>query len=157
MMYPKVRFTRTSSTTRDTPEGIESGGQRYKRVAHHHYFSPTQPSTTSVGEAELSQMSGIVHCIGKGYNTFMTDRITKNELTRRLAQRMKSDEATASAWIDGVVETLYESFKAGESVTLPGFGGFYVRPELRNWVFKFNPAQRLRALFGWSSTYTGER
>ncbi len=86
----------------------------------------------------------------------MTNRITKDELTRRLAQRMKSDEATATAWIDGVVETLYESFKAGESVTLPGFGGFYVRPEPQNWVFKFNPAQRLRALFGWSSTYTGE-
>ncbi|HLZ63153.1 MAG TPA: HU family DNA-binding protein [Ktedonosporobacter sp.] len=87
----------------------------------------------------------------------MTDRITKGELTRRLAVRMKSDEATAAAWIDGVVETLYESFKAGESVTLPGFGGFYVRPEPASWVFKFNPAQRLRALFGWSSTYTGER
>lgn len=87
----------------------------------------------------------------------MTDRVNKKELTRRLAQRMKSDEATAAAWIDGVVETLYESFKAGESVTLPGFGGFYVRPESQNWVFKFNPAQRLRALFGWSSTYTGER
>lgn len=87
----------------------------------------------------------------------MTDRVNKNELTRRLAQRMKSDEATAAAWVDGVVETLYESFKAGESVTLPGFGGFYVRPEPQSWVFKFNPAQRLRALFGWSSTYTGER
>jgi nucleoid DNA-binding protein len=34
----------------------------------------------------------------------MTDRVNKNELTRRLAQRMKSDEATAAAWIDGVVE-----------------------------------------------------
>jgi nucleoid DNA-binding protein len=70
---------------------------------------------------------------------------------------MKSDEATAAAWIDGVVETLYESFKAEESVTLPGFGNFYVRHEPQNWVFKSNPAQRLRALFGWSSTYTGER
>jgi hypothetical protein len=86
----------------------------------------------------------------------MTDRITKNQLAQRLAQRMKSDEATAAAWIDGVVETLYESFKAGESVTIPGFGGFYVRPEPQSWVFKFNPAQRLRALFGWSSTYTGK-
>jgi nucleoid DNA-binding protein len=54
--------------------------------------------------------------------------------------------------VDGFVETLYESFKAGESVTLPGLGGFYLRQEPESWVFKFNPAQRLRALFGWSST-----
>jgi DNA-binding protein HU-beta len=24
------------------------------------------------------------------------------------------------------------------------------------WVFKFNPPQRLRKLFGWSSTYKGK-
>jgi nucleoid DNA-binding protein len=59
----------------------------------------------------------------------MTDRIEKDELARRLAARMQADTATATAWIDGVVETLYESFKAGESVTLRGFGSFYVRPE----------------------------
>ena len=87
----------------------------------------------------------------------MTDRINKDELVRRLAARMSADEATSTAWVDGIVQTLYESFKAGESVTLPGFGSFYVRPEPESWVFKFNPAQRLRALFGWSSTYAGER
>ena len=86
----------------------------------------------------------------------MADRIKKEELARRLAARMNSDEATATAWVDGIVETLYDSFKAGESVTLPGFGSFYVRPEPESWVFKFNPGQRLRALFGWSSTYAGE-
>ena len=87
----------------------------------------------------------------------MTERINKDALVRRLAARMNADEATATTWVDGIFETLYESFKAGESVTLPGFGGFYVRPEPESWVFKFNPAQRLRALFGWSSTYAGER
>ena len=86
----------------------------------------------------------------------MPERIKKEEFVRRLAARMNTDETTAMAWVDGVVETLYESFKAGESVTLPGFGGFYVRPEPASWVFKFNPGQHLRALFGWSSTYTGE-
>ena len=60
----------------------------------------------------------------------MTERINKDELVRRLAARMNADEATAITWVDGIVETLYESFKAGESVTLPGFGGFYVRDEL---------------------------
>ena len=86
----------------------------------------------------------------------MTERLKKDELVRRLAARMQADEATTTAWVDGVVETLYESFKAGESVTLPGFGGFHVRQEPESWVFKFNPGQRLRALFGWSSTYSGK-
>ncbi len=87
----------------------------------------------------------------------MVERIQKDELARRLAARMQTDEATAAAWIDGLVETLYESFKAGEGVTLKGFGSFYVRPERESWVFKFSPGQRLRALFGWSSTYKGPR
>ena len=86
----------------------------------------------------------------------MTDRINKEEFVRRLATRMNTDETTTIVWVDGIVETLYKSFKAGESMTLPGFGGFYVRPEPESWVFKFNPGQRLRALFGWSSTYTGK-
>ncbi|MGH2498309.1 MAG: HU family DNA-binding protein [Ktedonobacteraceae bacterium] len=60
-----------------------------------------------------------------------------------------------TTWVDSVVETLYESFKDGKGVTFPGFSGFYVRPEPESWVFKFNPGQRLRALFGWSSTYSG--
>lgn len=87
----------------------------------------------------------------------MSDRIEKDELARRLATRMQSDVVTAGAWIDALTETLYESFKAGESVTLRGFGSFYVREERRTWVFRFNPGQRLRALFGWSSSYKGER
>lgn len=87
----------------------------------------------------------------------MADRIEKEELARRLAVRMQTNSATASAWIDGVVEPRYESFKAGERVTLRGFGSFYVREERSSWAFRFNPGQRLRALSGWSSSYKGER
>ena len=76
----------------------------------------------------------------------MPDRIKKDEFVRRLAARMHTDETIATTWVDGVVETLYESFTAGERVTLPGFGGFYIRPEPASWAFKFNPVQRLRAL-----------
>jgi DNA-binding protein HU-beta len=87
----------------------------------------------------------------------MAERIAKNELARRLAARMARDEETATAWIDGFIETLYESIKAGRSVTLKGLGGFYVKPNRsRTWVFRFNPGQNLRALFGWSSTYRGD-
>jgi nucleoid DNA-binding protein len=86
----------------------------------------------------------------------MADRLKKEDFVRLLATRMNADEAAATAWVDGVVETLYESFKEGKGVTLPGFGGFYVRQEPESWAFKFNPGQRLRALFGWSSTYSGK-
>jgi hypothetical protein len=86
----------------------------------------------------------------------MTERVQKNELIKQLAGRMGTDEVTADRWLEGVIDTLYANFKAGKSVTLPGFGSFYVRPESESWVFKFSPAQKLRALLGWSSTYTGE-
>lgn len=85
----------------------------------------------------------------------MAQRKRKSEIIQRLAQRMEADDDTAARWLDGVTETLYEAIKAGESVTLPGFGGFYVRSERATWVFKFNPAQRLRAALGWSSPYKG--
>ena len=85
----------------------------------------------------------------------MTDRLKKEDFVRLLAARMNADEATATAWVDDLVETLYKTFKDGKGVTFPGFGGFYVRPEPESWVFKFNPGQRLRALFGCSSTYSG--
>ena len=55
-----------------------------------------------------------------------------------------------------MTETLFDAFKEGHSVTLPGFGGFYVSPRGQTWAFKFNPGQKLRALFGWSSSYKGK-
>jgi DNA-binding protein HU-beta len=43
----------------------------------------------------------------------------------------------------------------GDSVSLRGFGSFYVRPARSQWVFRFNPSQRLRAVPGWSSSHRG--
>jgi DNA-binding protein HU-beta len=86
----------------------------------------------------------------------MSDRIQKKEIIQRLAQRMNTDEKTAEAWLAAFTDTLYDAFKEGRGVTLPGFGGFYVKPKGETWAFKFNPGQKLRALFGWSSTYKGE-
>jgi hypothetical protein len=85
----------------------------------------------------------------------MDERVRTPELARRLAERMGTDEATAAAWLNGLVETLYACFKAEESVTITGFGNFYVRNDGLKWVFRFYPGQKLRALFGWSSTYSG--
>lgn len=54
----------------------------------------------------------------------MADRIEKHVPVRRLALRMHTDETIAAAWVDGVVETIYESFKAGESVSCQALAGF---------------------------------
>jgi len=62
---------------------------------------------------------------------------------------------TAQSWVDAFTDTFFEAFKQGLSVTLPGFGGFHVKKK-DGYVFRFNPGQKLRALFGWSSTYTGK-
>lgn len=86
----------------------------------------------------------------------MTNRVRKKELVHRLARRMATDEKVAIAWLDAVTEEVYEALRSGESVTLPNFGNFYVRAERSGSVFRFNPSQRLRALFGWPSTYKGD-
>ncbi|HST60999.1 MAG TPA: HU family DNA-binding protein [Longimicrobium sp.] len=85
----------------------------------------------------------------------MPDRIEKKEFVRRVAARMGSDEAQAAAWVDGILEEMYDTFESRHGLTLPGFGGFYLERRGDGTAFKFNPAQRLRALFGWSSTYRG--
>ena len=85
----------------------------------------------------------------------MAERINKDEFVRRVAKRMKTDEATAQIWIEAVLDTMYDVFKSGKGITLPGFGGFYLDRRRDGCAFKFNPGQKLRALFGWSSTHKG--
>ena len=85
----------------------------------------------------------------------MADRIEKKEFVRRVAARMGTDEARAGEWVDGILEEMYATFESRHGLTLPGFGGFYLEGRGGRFAFKFNPGQRLRALFGWSSTYRG--
>ncbi|MBK1987654.1 HU family DNA-binding protein [Sphaerospermopsis aphanizomenoides BCCUSP55] len=79
--------------------------------------------------------------------------IDKKELIRRVGQRINKETGTVEEIIDATIEEIYESLKQGESVSLRNFGTFYVRVEPKTWVFKFNPSQRLRKIFCWSSTY----
>jgi hypothetical protein len=85
-----------------------------------------------------------------------SSRIQKKDIAEELAQRMNTSNETAEEWMDTVFEILYESFKKGRSVTLQGFGSFYIQPRGKTTVFKFNPGQRFRHLFGWSSTHKGD-
>ncbi|MFC1633825.1 HU family DNA-binding protein [Planctomycetota bacterium] len=83
----------------------------------------------------------------------MAKRINKDEFVRQVAERMKVKEKIAQAWVDTVLDTMYDTFRRGKGITLPGFGGFYLDRRRDNCAFKFNPGQKLRALLGWSSTY----
>lgn len=84
------------------------------------------------------------------------DRVEKQDLVRLVAERVQRDGDTVEQILDATLEEIYQALKRGESVSLRGFGSFYVRPERESWVFRFNPSQRLRKLFGWTSTYRGE-
>jgi DNA-binding protein HU-beta len=85
----------------------------------------------------------------------MPDRIDKPAIVRLVMQRTGWEQAPVEEILDAVLEEIYAAFTRGESVSLRNFGSFYIRPETAQWVFRFNPAQRLRKLFGWSSTYRG--
>ena len=86
----------------------------------------------------------------------MSDRIERDELIERVCKRTGNSVKTVEKIVDATLEEIYEALKQGERVSLKNFGTFYVRPERESWVFKFNPSQRLRKLFDWSSTYKGE-
>ncbi|MGI8788793.1 MAG: HU family DNA-binding protein [Pyrinomonadaceae bacterium] len=82
--------------------------------------------------------------------------IKKKEFVKLLASKMKADEKTAGIWIDAFTETLFECFKQQRGVVITNLGTFYLRITSRgDSIFKFLPSQKLRALFGYSSTYKG--
>jgi len=86
----------------------------------------------------------------------MEQRIEKPELAARVAARVRKDASQVEETLDATLEEIYQALRRGESVSLRNFGTFYVREERSSWVFRFNPSQKWRALFGWSSTYEDE-
>jgi len=86
----------------------------------------------------------------------MGDSIDKKELVRRIAKRLSKDSAEVEPMIDATFEEIYAALKRKESVSIRNFGTFYINVRHTGTVFKFNTSQRLKALFGWSSTYKGE-
>lgn len=81
----------------------------------------------------------------------------KKEFVNLLAQKMNVSEKTAEKWIDAFTDALFECFKQGRGVVITNLGTFYLRITSRgDSIFRFNPSQKLRSLFGWSSTYTGD-
>lgn len=56
----------------------------------------------------------------------MSKSLTKKEFIQKLAMKMNANEKTASDWVDGVTDSLYEAFKEGQGVSLAGLGSFYL-------------------------------
>ena len=103
----------------------------------------------------LYQECGTCLCSIRLLETRMAERIDTKAFVHQVALTMQTEDKVAAAWLEATLATLYDNFKAGKGVTLTGFGGFYVQPRGKTWAFKFNPGQKLRALFGWSSSYKG--
>lgn len=86
----------------------------------------------------------------------MKERIEKAELIERVAQRLDLAPETVEPIVETMLDEIYQALKHEEKVSLRNFGTFYVRAGRDAWTFKFNPSQKWRALFGWSSTYKGD-
>ena len=82
--------------------------------------------------------------------------INQKELIKRIAQRINQKEEIVEEIVNATLEEIYDSLKQKESINLRNFGTFYIEERGNSTVFKFNPSQRLRKLFGWSSTYKGK-
>ena len=83
-------------------------------------------------------------------------RLDRDSLVEHVVERTGNSSKTVEKIVEAALEEIYASLKRGESVSLRNFGTFYVRPGPSTWVFRFNPSQRLRKLFGWSSTCQDE-
>lgn len=108
----------------------------------------------------LSGKRGSIHrlliCLWRMGHRKMKEKINKKDLVERITQRTGRPHAEVESLVDATLEEIYEALKREESVSLRNFGVFYINNRRSGVVFKFNPAQRLRALFGWSSTYKGD-
>lgn len=80
----------------------------------------------------------------------------EKELIQKIAKKLGRSEEEISLVTDAWVEEIVASLKREESVSIRNFGTFYIRASHSGTsVFKFNPSQRLRKLFGRASTYRG--
>jgi DNA-binding protein HU-beta len=78
------------------------------------------------------------------------------DLVHQTANRLSQDEEMVTEIVDTFLDEIYQTLKRGQGITIRNFGNFYLKPKYETWAFKFNPSQKWRRLFGWSSTYKGE-
>ena len=82
--------------------------------------------------------------------------MNKKEWIKAVAEETEQPEALVKITLEAGLEEIYQSMKREEKVTLQNFGTFYIDVRRSGTKFKFNPSQKWKALFGWSSSYRGE-
>ena len=82
--------------------------------------------------------------------------MNKKEWIKAVAKEIDQPEALVESILEAGLEEIYHSMKREEKVTLQNFGTFYIDVRRSGTVFKFNPSQKWKALFGWASSYRGE-
>ena len=82
--------------------------------------------------------------------------MNKKEWIKAVSKETNQPEALVVSILEAGLEEIYQSMKREEKVTLQNFGTFYIDVRRSGTVFKFNPSQKWKALFGWASSYRGE-
>ena len=82
--------------------------------------------------------------------------MNKKEWIKAVIKETNQPEALVVSILEAGLEEIYQSMKREEKVTLQNFGTFYIDVRRSGTKFKFNPSQKWKALFGWSSSYKGE-
>ncbi|BAQ61147.1 hypothetical protein GM3708_1553 [Geminocystis sp. NIES-3708] len=82
--------------------------------------------------------------------------INQKKSVKCIAQKVNKKDGIVKEIVNATLEEIYNCLKKKESVNLRNFGIFYIQEKRDSTLFKFNPSQRLRKLFGWSSTYKGD-
>ena len=81
--------------------------------------------------------------------------MNKKEWVDAVTNRTGQSKEIVTEILEGSLEEIYLAMKREEKVTLNNFGTFYIDVRHSGTVFKFNPSQKWKALFGWSSPYKG--
>ena len=82
--------------------------------------------------------------------------MNKKEWIKAVAKETEQPAQLVETILEAGLEEIYQSMKREEKVTLQNFGTFYIDVRRSGTVFKFNPSQKWKALFGWSSSYKGK-
>ncbi len=82
--------------------------------------------------------------------------MNKQAWIKAVAAQLEQPEVQVAPILEAGLDAIYQAMKREEKVTFVNFGTFYIDVRRSSTVFKFNPSQKWRALFGWSSTYKGD-
>ncbi|MEW6610423.1 MAG: HU family DNA-binding protein [Patescibacteria group bacterium] len=84
------------------------------------------------------------------------ERVDTDELINRVAAETGLSQKTVEKITSSLFEQMTHYLEQCRPINIKDFGTFFIRPTTPTRTFKFNPSQRLRAIFGWSSTYKGK-